>query len=379
MWPGDNHKQINNERGMSMIPVAKPLIGKEEQCAVAEVLSSGMLAAGPRTQEFEKRFAEFVGTNYALVTTSGTTALHLGLLSLGIKPGDEVIVPAFTFIASVNTILFCGATPVLCDVDADTFTIDPAKAAKLITPQTKAIMPVHLYGQPADLKPLQEIAEAHDLFLIGDAAQAHGAMYHGKQIGSFGNLECFSFYPTKNMTTGEGGIITTNDEDLYHKADSIRNHGREKTKWGYEHGRIGYNYRMTDLTAAIGLEQLKKLPTFNKKRQHNASYFNTHLDHVQTPKVMDNVNHVYHQYTIKYSKRDLLIKALQQKEIGYGIYYPKPVHHYDHLQRYGHKDLTISERLPQEVLSLPVHPALSKNDLEMITETVNEACQHQGT
>jgi perosamine synthetase len=362
-----------------MIPVAKPLIGKEEQQAVAEVLSSGMLAAGPRTQEFEERFAEFVGTNYAIATTSGTTALHLGLLSLGIKPGDEVIVPSFTFIASVNTILFCGATPVLCDVDPDTFTINPEKAAKRITPKTKAIMPVHLYGQPADLQPLQELAERHDLFLIGDAAQAHGAMYRGKKIGSFGTLECFSFYPTKNMTTGEGGMITTNDEDLYHLADSIRNHGREKTKWGYEHGRIGYNYRMTDLAAAIGIEQLKKLPTFNKKRQHNAAYFNSHLEHVQTPKVMDNVTHVYHQYTILYNQRDSLMKALQQHEIGYGIYYPKPVHNYHHLQQYGHKDLVISERLTQEVFSLPVHPALGHHDLEMITETVNEACQRHDT
>jgi dTDP-4-amino-4,6-dideoxygalactose transaminase len=250
-----------------MIPIAKPYLGQEEVNAVREVLESGMIASGPRVDEFEKRFAEFANTRYAIAVTSGTVALHLALLSLDIKEGDEVIVPSFSFIASANSVLFCNAKPVFCDVDSKTFNIDVTKIKDLITENTKAIMPVHLYGQPADIDPIKEIAEAHDIKIIGDACQAHGAKYKGKMVGSFGDVECFSFYPTKNMTTGEGGMLTTDSSDIAEKAISIRNHGRQKTKWGYEHGMIGYNYRMTDISAAIGLEQLKRLPDFIKKRQ----------------------------------------------------------------------------------------------------------------
>lgn len=353
-----------------MISIAKPLIGEEEKNAVREVLDSGMIASGPRTREFESQFASFVGTKYAVATTSGTTALHLGLLSLGIGNGDEVIIPSFSFIASVNSILFCNAKPVFCDVDPRTFNIDPSKIEGLITPNTKAIMPVHLYGQSADMNPISEIAEKHDLFVIGDAAQAHGAKYDGKMIGSTGDLECFSFYPTKNMTTSEGGMITTNDDELFEKADSIRNHGREKTKWGYEHGRLGYNYRMTDICAAIGLEQLKKLPGFINKRRENARYFDENLKNVETPFVLDNAEHAYHQYTIKCNDRENLINKLKENEIGFGIYYPKPLHYYSHLERYGHDDLKTSESLCQEVLSLPVHPALTQEDLEKIVNVI---------
>ncbi|HEC89506.1 MAG TPA: DegT/DnrJ/EryC1/StrS family aminotransferase, partial [Thermoplasmatales archaeon] len=241
-----------------MISIARPLLGEEEKKAVVDVLNSGMLASGPKVEEFEKRFAEFVGVKYAVATTSGTTALHLALLSLSVGTGDEVIIPSFSFIATANSVLFCNAKPVFCDVNPKTFNIDVEKIESLITDKTKAIMPVHLYGQPADMKPILEIAEKHDLYVIGDAAQAHGAEYDGRRVGSFGDVECFSFYPTKNMTTGEGGMITTNIEEIAERARSIRNHGREKTKWGYEHNRLGYNYRMTDIAAAIGLEQLKK-------------------------------------------------------------------------------------------------------------------------
>ena len=353
-----------------MISIAKPLIGEEEKQAVMEVLNSGMIASGPRTREFESQFAEYVGVKHAIATTSGTTALHLGLLALGVGPGDEVIIPSFSFIASVNSILFCNAKPVFCDVNPRTFNIDPSKIEDLITPNTKAIMPVHLYGQSADMNAISDIAEKHDLFVIGDAAQAHGAKYNGKMIGSTGDLECFSFYPTKNMTTSEGGMVTTNNEELFEKADSIRNHGREKTKWGYEHGRIGYNYRMTDICAAIGLQQLKKLPDFVNKRRQNAQYFNENLKNVETPFVLENAEHSYHQYTIKCDDRENLINKLKENEIGFGIYYPKPLHHYPHLERYGHDDLKTSELLCQEVLSLPVHPALTQEDLEKIINVI---------
>lgn len=358
-----------------MISIAKPLIGEEEKKAVSEVLDSGMIACGLKTEEFEKKFAKYVGCKHAIATTSGTTALHLGLLSLGISKGDEVIVPSFSFIASANSILFCNAKPVFCDVNPKTFNIEVNKIENLITGKTKAIMPVHLYGQPADMRPITDIAEDYDLKVIGDACQAHGAKYNSKMIGSFGDVECFSFYPTKNMTTGEGGMITTNSEELAEKAYSIRNHGREKNRWGYEHSRLGYNYRMTDIAAAIGIEQLKKLPKFNEKRRENAKYLNENLSEIKeiaTPIVLKNVEHVYHLYTIRCKDREKLIYQLKKNEVGYGIYYPKPLHFYKHLKQYAHRDLKNSEILANEVLSLPVHPALNEQDLQKIVEVVSE-------
>ena len=356
-----------------MIPIAKPLLGKEEIVAVKEVIESGIIASGPKTVEFEKSFADFVGTDYAVATTSGTTALHLGLLSIGIKKEDEVIVPSFTFIATANSVLFCDAKPVFCDTNLQTFNIDYEKIEKLISEKTKAIMPVHLYGQPADLNPLQEIAEKHGLKIIGDAAQAHGSEYNGMMVGSFGDVECFSFYPTKNMTTGEGGILTTNSSEIAEKAYSIRNHGRQKTKWGYEHGILGYNYRMTDIAAAIGIVQLKHLPDFNKKRIENARFLNENLKNVEIPYVIQNAKHVYHQYTIKCKKRNILIENLKRNEIGFGVYYPKPLHYYGHLKEFGHSNLKNSENCSDSVLSLPVHPALEKQELEEIVKVVNNS------
>lgn len=361
-----------------MIPMAKPLIEEEEKKAVSRVLSSGMIACGPVVEEFEKRFAEFVGTKHAIATTSGTTALHLALLSLGVERKDEVIVPSFSFVATANSVLFCDATPVFCDANPRTFNIDVAKMEKLITPKTKAVMPVHLYGQPADMKPVLEVAEKHGLYVVGDAAQAHGAVYNSRRIGSFGDVECFSFYPTKNMTTGEGGMITTSNEELAERLYSLRNHGREQTRGGYEHGRLGYNYRMTDIAAAIGIEQLKKLPGFNEKRREHAAYFNRTLGEIhglETPYVLDDVGHVYHQYTIKCEDRETLIQHLRKNEVGFGICYPKPLHFYDHLKPYAHEGLKNSERLAGEVLSLPVHPALNKQDLEKIVDVVSGVFQ----
>ena len=352
-----------------MISIAKPIIGEEEKQAVMEVMNSGMIACGPRTEKFEKKFAEFVGTKYAIATTSGTTALHLALLALDVSSGDEVIFPSFSFVATANSALFCNATPVFCDVDPKTFTMDAEKIKPLITEKTKAIMPVHLYGQSADMDPILEIAQDHGVHVVGDAAQAHGAKYDGKMVGSFGDCECFSFYPTKNMTTGEGGMITTNDDELVERLNSIRNHGREQTKWGYEHGRLGYNYRMTDIASAIGLEQLKKLPHFNLKRKEHAKYLDEKLgdiEGIEIPYVLEKAEHVYHQYTIKCDNREAIIQKLKDNEIGFGIYYPKPMHLFDHLKKYCHNDLTISEKLANEVLSLPVHPMLNSSDLEKI-------------
>ncbi len=356
-----------------MIPIAKPFLGEEEKLAVKDVIESGMIASGPKVEEFEKGFADFVNIKYAIATSSGTTALHLALLCLGIKKGDEVIVPSFSFIASANSVLFCDAKPVFCDVNLQTFNIDVEKIKKLISEKTKAIIPVHLYGQPADMSPIQDIAEKHGIYVIGDAAQAHGAKYKGKMIGSFGNAECFSFYPTKNITTGEGGMITTNSSEFAEMAFSIRNHGREITKWGYEHARLGYNYRMTDIAAAIGLEQIKRLPELNKKRRNNAKYFNENLKNVEIPYTLPDVEHVYHQYTIKCKERKHLIENLKKNEIGFGVYYPKPLHFYEHLKEFGHSNLKNSELLAESVLSLPIHPGLEKKDLEKIVHIVNSS------
>ncbi len=352
-----------------MIPIAQPQIGREEQQLVSEVLQSGMIACGPRVAEFEAAFARFIGAKHAIATTSGTTALHLKLLGVGVQPGDEVIVPSFSFIASANAVLMCDAHPVFCDVEPETFTMNPEHAKKLISERTKALMPVHLYGQPADMKPLLELGEAHNLAVVGDAAQAHGARLYGTYVGCFGDAECFSFYPTKNMTTGEGGMITTNDSELAEKVVSLRNHGRLKTKTGYEHGFLGFNYRMTDIAAAIGLAQLKKLPEFNKKRQRNAAFFDKQLagiEGIQTPVVRAGAEHVYHQYTITCQHRSRIIEHLQKNKVGFGIYYPKALHQYPHLKQYGHPELRISEQLCTQVLSLPVHPGVSESDLQTI-------------
>lgn len=352
-----------------MIPLVKTTIGEAEKKAVIDVLNSGMIACGPRVEVFEKQFTAFVGTKHAIAVSSGTAALHLALISVGITRGDEVILPSFSFIATANSVLYCNATPVFCDVNLKTFNIDVEKIELLITKRTKAIMPVHLYGQSADMNLILELAEKHDLRVIGDAAQAHGAKYDGKMVGSFGDVECFSFYPTKNMTTGEGGMITTNNDKIAERLYSLRNHGREKTRWGYEHGVLGFNYRMTDVAAAIGIEQLKKLPYFNKKRREHAAYFDKKLaciEGIETPFVLENAEHVYHQFTIRCKKRDIVIQQLKDNDVGFGIYYPKPLHFYTHLKQFTRNGLKNSETLANKVLSLPVHPALNNKDLETI-------------
>lgn len=250
-----------------MIPIAKPNIGEEEKNAVMEVLESGMLAQGLKVKEFEERFAKYIGTKYAVATSNGTTALHIALLSSGIKKGDEVITTPFSFIASATSILFCNAVPVFADIKTKTFNINPNKIEKAITKKTKAIMVVHLYGQSSEMDRIKEIANKKKLSLIEDACQAHGAENNGKRVGSIGDIGCFSFYPTKNMTTGEGGMITTNDHVIAEKVRLLRDHGQKER---YEHVIVGYNYRMTNIAAAIGIEQLQKLEQFNKKRRENA-------------------------------------------------------------------------------------------------------------
>ena len=358
-----------------MIPISKPLLGEEEQVAVRRVLESGMLAQGPRVAEFERAFAEFIGVKHAIATSNGTTALHATLLAHGVGPGDEVITTPFTFMASVNSILFTGARPVLVDID-DSFNINPAQVEAAITSRTKAIMPVHLYGQAADLGALDQIAHRHGLALVEDACQAHGAEFAGHKAGSFGT-GCFSFYATKNMTTGEGGMITTDDEGIAQRARMIIAHGM---KVRYYHETLGCNYRMTDMAAAIGIEQLKKLPAFNARRAANAAWYDQQLANIPgliTPSVAPDRTHIYHQYTIRITPeygigRDALAEQLGQRGIGSAIYYPIPVHRQHSMRAYGMGDLVcpITEQMADEVLSIPIHPSVTDSDRLLIADAL---------
>ena len=358
------------------VPIAKPIIGEEEIENVVEVLKSGMIAQGPKVMEFEEKFANWIGAKYGIATNSGTSALHVALLACGIGEGDEVITTPFTFIASGNAIVYTGATPVFADIDLDTYTIDPDKIEDLITDKTKAILPVQLYGQAADMDKIREIAEKHDLKIIEDAAQAHGAEYNGEKVGTLGDIACFSFYPTKNMTTSEGGMITTNDEELAKKAQMFRAHGASER---YHHDEIGYNFRMTDIAAAIGLAQLNVIDEFNNKRISNANYLNEQLKDVEgivTPKSPDNYKHVYHQYTIRVEKgnRDDWVEFLTNKGIGTGIHYPIPLYNQPIYKKLGIEgDCPLAEKAADNVISLPVHPSLTKEDLDLVVDAVKEA------
>ncbi len=355
-----------------MIYIAKPLLGEEEKQAVIEVLDSGMIAQGPRVKAFEEAFAEMCGTKHAIATTSGTTALHVALLAHAVGPGDEVITSPFTFIATANSVLFTGARPVFVDIDPQTYNLDVKQIETVITPRTKAIMPVHLFGLMADMNAIMELAEAHDLAVIEDACQAHGAAYDGKKAGFFGT-GTFSLYPSKNMTSAEGGMITTNDDEIAESCRVIRQHGMRRR---YYHDELGFNFRMTDVHAAIGLAQLGKLDRFNAQRIANAQYFTAHLQGVETPTVPEGRHHVFHQYTIRVpaGRRDALAAHLKENGVGTGIYYPVPIHQQTYYVNELGYDVTlpVAEAACEEVLSLPVHPALSQADLETIVTAVND-------
>lgn len=355
-----------------MIQIAKPYIGEEEKQLVMEVLNSGMLAQGPKVAALETAFAEVCGVKHAIATSSGTTALHIALLAHGIGPGDEVITTSFTFIASANSILFTGATPVFVDIEADTFNINPKLVEAAVTPRTKAILPVHLYGYMCDMDALQAIADKHNLVIIEDACQAVGATYQGEKAGSFGT-GTFSLYATKNIMSGEGGMITTDDDHIAEQCRLIRSHGM---KVRYYHDMLGYNFRMSDLHAAIGLAQIGRLTGFTAARQANAAYLNQHITAAITPTVKPGYEHVWHQYTIRLDgghDRDAAVKQLNEAGIGTGIFYPVPVHQQDYMRALiGEVKLPIAEQMAKEVISLPVHPQVSQADLEKIVMEVNQ-------
>ena len=356
-----------------MIPISRPDIGSAEEEAVLEVLRSGMLAMGKKTAAFEEAWAEYCGVKHAVLMSNGTVSLETILHALGIGPGDEVITVSFSFNATVSAILRVGATPVLVDVRADDFCIDPAAAEAAITPRTKAILPVHLYGLMADMDPLIAIAERHGLRIVEDAAQAHGATYHGKRAGRFGEA-MFSLYATKNLMTGEGGFATTDDDEVADRLRLFRNHGMRVR---YHHDTLGTNFKPTDLAAALGLAQLGRLDERTEQRRRNAAYLTEHLAGYWTPGVPEGRGHAWHQYVMRFpGERQRVIDGLAERGVGTLIYYPVPIPRQAYLQEYlpGAADLPlpVTDRLSDEVLAIPVHPRLSQEDLETIVAAVRD-------
>lgn len=352
-----------------MIPAARPIIGDEERAAVDVVLRSAMLAQGSEVASFETEFADaLVDGRRCVAVNSGTSGLHLGLLAAGVGAGDEVIVPSFTFAATANAVALTGATPVFADIDAEHFCLDAAAVEAAVTTRTVGIMPVHLYGHPADMDALQAVADRHGLAILEDAAQAHGGSWGGRPVGSFGRFGMFSLYPTKNMTSGEGGMVSCADEDLARRMRLLRNQGMERQ---YENELVGFNNRMTDIHAAIGRVQLRKLAAWTAQRQANAAFLDANLQGVTVPPVAANAVHVYHQYTIRIEQgRDRVATVLREEHgVGTGVYYPIPNHRLPSFSQ--QLDLPVTELATQQVLSLPVHPSLTQTELETIVTAVN--------
>lgn len=357
-----------------MIPISRPDIGPAEEEAVLEVLRSGMLAMGRRTAAFEEAWAAYCGVKHAILMSNGTVAQEAVLHGLGIGPGDEVITVSFSFNATVSVILRAGATPVFVDIRADDFCMDPAQVEAAITPRTKAIMPVHLYGLMADMDPLVDIAKRHGLVIVEDAAQAHGATYGGRKAGTFGPA-MFSLYATKNLMTGEGGFATTDDDDVADRIRLFRNHGMRVR---YYHESLGTNYKPSDLVAAIGLAQLPRLDERTAQRRKNAAYLTEHLagDYL-TPTVPAGREHVWHQYVMRFpGERQRVIDGLTERGVGTLIYYPVPIHKQAYLQDFvpGAADLSlpVTTELSDDVLAIPVHPKLSAEDLATIVAAIRE-------
>jgi len=373
-----------------MIPVFRPSVGEEELNAIREVLESRWIGLGPKTEEFERKFAEYVDAKYAVGTDSGTAALHLALIGLGIGPGDEVIVPSLTFISCAHVILYCGGRPVFVDVNEDTLTMSIQDLHRKITKRTKAIMPVHYGGHPCDMDPILDIAKEHNLIVVEDAAHACGAEYKMKKIGGLGDITCFSFHAVKNLTTGEGGMVTTNREDISERLRKMRWLGISKgtwdrysprqgsplkstPRWYYEVDDLGYKYHMSDIQAAIGIVQLRKLDRLNQKRRDIAKYYGEHLSRlewIKTPVEKEYVKSVYHLYEIKVKNRDNFINYLAKNDITTSVHY-MPIHLHPLYREYK-ANVPVTEKVWTRLVTLPMFPDLPSSDLEKIVTTIEK-------
>lgn len=359
-----------------MIQLANPRFGREEQDAVRSVLQSGMVADGPEVRRFESEFASYCGSEHAVATANGTAALVTALEALDIGDGNRVVTTPFSFVASANAIRLVGAEPVFADIKPETFNLDPTAAREMVRrADADAILVVHLYGLPADMGAFERIAAEEDVLLIEDAAQAHGAAVDGQSVGTFGDAAAFSFYPTKNMTTGEGGMVLTDRADVAERAASYVNHGRTPGGDSYAHERVGHNLRLTSLAAAIGCIQLESLPGWIEDRRTNADRLTaglTNVSGVQPPVEPEDRRHAYHQYTIRCDDRSRVQAHLEDREIGSAVYYPSAIHE---LEAYEEFDVSApaAADASESVLSLPVHPGLTATDVDEIVQAVRSA------
>jgi len=379
-------------QGAKFVPFASPLISDDEIAEVVDTLKSGWLTTGPKVQRFEKEFAQFVGSKYAIAVSSCTAALHLALVATGIGPGDEAITTPFTFVATANVILHVGAKPIFVDIRPDTFNIDVEKISAVITPKTRAIIPVHYAGQPCEMDEIMEIATKHKLLVIEDAAHAIAAEYKGRKVGTIGDVTCFSFYATKNLMTGEGGMVTTNHAELAEKIRILSLHGMSKDAWKrytatgswyYEVLSPGYKYNMTDIQASLGIHQLQKLEIFQKRREEIVKAYNqafAGLDAVVPPFVQPGVKHAWHLYVIKIVPerlkidRNRFIEALKEEGVGTSVHFI-PVHlHPYYREKFGFKrgDFPRAEEAYDRVISLPLYPKMSDEDVGHVIEAVRK-------
>jgi UDP-4-amino-4,6-dideoxy-N-acetyl-beta-L-altrosamine transaminase len=378
------------------LPYGIHWLDEEEIKEVISALKSNWITTGPKMRVFEENFKHYIGSKYAIAVNSGTAALHVSTSSIDINPGDEVITTPLTFVASANCVVYRGGTPIFADIKKDTYNIDPEKIKEKITPKTKAIIPVHLTGQPCDMDEISEIAEKNDLYVIEDAAHAIDAKYKGQKIGNISNLTIFSFHPVKNITTAEGGMITTNNEELYEKLLMFRTHGISKDavkRFGksgdfyYDMKYLGFRYNMSELHAALGIHQLKKIKSFQKRRQEIVKIYNKELidfDEIKLPKVKKDVQHSWHLYVIQLDldklkvDRDYIFKALREENIGVNVHYI-PVHYHSfYIKKYGLKKgiLPNTEYIFPRLLTIPLFPKMNDNDVYDVINALEKVIKY---
>ena len=361
------------------VPLADPYITEEDVNAVADAVRQKRLSQGKHVEKFENKFAEYIGVKHGVAICNGTAALHVALAAVGVSAGDEVIVPSFSFVATSNSVLYQRAKPVFADINPLTYNINPEEIEKRITKKTRAIIPVHYAGQPADMDAVSEIAEKYRIYVVEDAAEAHGALYHGRKAGSLGDVACFSFYPNKNMTTGEGGMITTDDEELAERMRMIRAHGQDAR---YHHVMLGYNYRMTDFQAALGLVQLKRLERVIRNKVERAVFYNKKIretfdDAIIPPYAAPDRTHVYMFYSVRFETRAMRDKAIVELEnrgvetrISFPCLHLQPL--YQELFGYRTGLLPVTENVSDTILCLPIYPHMSPKEQEYVLSVLND-------